>query len=377
MSVMQAVREAPALRSSAETPEPESVSSPAKVDVRRPSVEPYIVPVRASLLIPVGTRTPSSIPPAATPTPVIEREPSTPPSARESAPQLVPNELAPNPPAAREMPSLPPAQMDTAHQSATKQDDTTGVAELDDVSTLPPSRLDPLPMTGATRMLRAAVVLSAVVIVIAFGYRRLETRSAQPVEIPKARDTKVPPATQAPKTEAPPPLPLAPETPGAQTAPPSAPRAELGAAAGPPPVLGATVAAATGTEPSAAAPEAPDPLAAAAEVQRLVAEARALDKAGKARQAVTLYEQAVALDPNASALLSHLAFAYLNRGDNQPAGEFAGRAVAVDATNSEGWIVLGAARDALGDGPGARDAYKKCVQLGTGDYVTECRRVSR
>jgi Tfp pilus assembly protein PilF len=75
-------------------------------------------------------------------------------------------------------------------------------------------------------------------------------------------------------------------------------------------------------------------------------------------------------------VLSHLAFGYLNRGDNQQAADFAARAVAIDPTSSEGWIVLGAARDALGDGKSARDAYRKCVELGQGDYVQECRRVA-
>ena len=46
-------------------------------------------------------------------------------------------------------------------------------------------------------------------------------------------------------------------------------------------------------------------------------------------------------------------------------------------TSSEGWIVLGAARHALGDPHGARDAYRKCVEIGRGSYVEECRRVAR
>jgi Flp pilus assembly protein TadD len=72
-----------------------------------------------------------------------------------------------------------------------------------------------------------------------------------------------------------------------------------------------------------------------------------------------------------------LAFNHLNRGDNARARDFAARAAALDARSSEAWIVLGAARDALGERTAAREAYKSCVELGHGDYVTECRRMVR
>jgi Flp pilus assembly protein TadD len=109
----------------------------------------------------------------------------------------------------------------------------------------------------------------------------------------------------------------------------------------------------------------------------LLEKARGLEKAGKPRQALELLEQAVTIAPNAPEVLSRLSFGYLNRGDNQRAADYAARAVAVDPTSSEGWIVLGAARDALGDPKGARDAYRSCVDVGKGEYLTECRRVAR
>jgi cytochrome c-type biogenesis protein CcmH/NrfG len=49
----------------------------------------------------------------------------------------------------------------------------------------------------------------------------------------------------------------------------------------------------------------------------------------------------------------------------------------VDPTSSEGWIVLGAARHALGDPRGARDAYRECAERGVGEYVVECKRMLR
>jgi CheY-like chemotaxis protein len=115
----------------------------------------------------------------------------------------------------------------------------------------------------------------------------------------------------------------------------------------------------------------------ATRVKTLVEQARAFEQQGKPRQAIELYEQAVVLDPNAPEVLSRLAFNHLNRGQNQQASDYAARAVAVDPTSSEGWIVLGAARHALGDAHGARDAYRKCVEVGRGSYVDECRRVAR
>ena len=50
--------------------------------------------------------------------------------------------------------------------------------------------------------------------------------------------------------------------------------------------------------------------------------------------------------------------------------------VAVNPESSEGWIVLGAAKHAL-RGKAGRDAYRtKCVELGKGAHVEECRRVA-
>lgn len=121
------------------------------------------------------------------------------------------------------------------------------------------------------------------------------------------------------------------------------------------------------------APAADDPQG---RVHALMEQARTLELAGKPRKAMELYEQAEAIDPNAADVLSRLAFNYLNRGENQKASDYAARAVAVSPASSEGWIVLGAAKHALGDPRAARDAYRKCVELGQGPYVDECRRVA-
>jgi hypothetical protein len=109
----------------------------------------------------------------------------------------------------------------------------------------------------------------------------------------------------------------------------------------------------------------------------LIAEGKALEQEGKRAQAMAFYDRALSITPNDAALLSRMAFNHLNRGDNKSAEDFAGRAAAVDPTSSEAWIVLGAARDGLGNRAGAREAYKRCVELARGQYVEECRRMVR
>lgn len=171
------------------------------------------------------------------------------------------------------------------------------------------------------------------------------------------------------------PAPTPDQTPTAAPAPapgPNAAGAEPGAPAEP--TAGQPAEAAPDGDP---APEAAAPAPSNPEVDALVAQARALEHAGKRKQALELYEKALTVDPNAAVVLSKLAFGFLNRGKNEKAREYALRAVEQDPGSSEGWIVLGAARHALGDRKGARDAYKQCADQGTGDYVQECQRMVR
>ncbi|HEX2678192.1 MAG TPA: tetratricopeptide repeat protein, partial [Polyangiales bacterium] len=109
----------------------------------------------------------------------------------------------------------------------------------------------------------------------------------------------------------------------------------------------------------------------------LVQAGEALGRGGQARDALDAYERALALRPDGALALSHIAYLHLNRGDNAAAKQFAARAVIADPTNSEGWIVLGAVQDTLGDREGARAAYRKCASLGVGPYVRECQQLVR
>jgi tetratricopeptide (TPR) repeat protein len=92
--------------------------------------------------------------------------------------------------------------------------------------------------------------------------------------------------------------------------------------------------------------------------------------------AIPLYERAIALNPTGGEALAQLSFLLLNRGrrpDLEQARDYAARATAVDPTSSLAWLVLGAARESLGDRAGAREAYQSCVAQGQGAHVRECR----
>jgi tetratricopeptide (TPR) repeat protein len=104
----------------------------------------------------------------------------------------------------------------------------------------------------------------------------------------------------------------------------------------------------------------------------LVAQAR---KQGYRRAAESSYLQALSIQPQGAEALGGLAMLYLNQGKDKPARDRAQQAVAVDPSNSEAWIVLGAAQANLGNGEAARAAYGACARLSAGKYVAECRRM--
>jgi cytochrome c-type biogenesis protein CcmH/NrfG len=105
-------------------------------------------------------------------------------------------------------------------------------------------------------------------------------------------------------------------------------------------------------------------------------ELAAARSAGFKKTAEQFYLRALAIAPEGAEALSGLAMYYLNQGKNQKAKERAEEAVKVDPKSSEGWIVLGASRSALGDSAGARKAYQECAQF-EGKYMGECKRMLR
>ncbi|HTU57036.1 MAG TPA: hypothetical protein VMF89_01360, partial [Polyangiales bacterium] len=110
---------------------------------------------------------------------------------------------------------------------------------------------------------------------------------------------------------------------------------------------------------------------------QVLAKGRSLEQRGKKQDAINLYAKAAEEGSANSQMLSRMAFLYLNQGKNALAETAAKRAADADETNSEAWIVLGAALDGLGKKPAAEQAYRNCAQKGQGQYVTECKRMLR
>jgi len=128
-------------------------------------------------------------------------------------------------------------------------------------------------------------------------------------------------------------------------------------------------------EPTGAAPTTTDRSTQLTEES--IATAQELESQGKTKQAMDVYENAIAQTPQSSALLSRLAFMYLNQGRPADAIAYASRAIQADPSNSEAWIVLGAGRYEMGDRKAAKEAYRSCAEQGRGAYVVECKRMLR
>ncbi len=76
-------------------------------------------------------------------------------------------------------------------------------------------------------------------------------------------------------------------------------------------------------------------------------------------------------------VLRKRAYRELNRGDARRAQGLAQRALMLDPSDPGTYIVLGGARDSLGDREGARSAFRQCVARATGPLVSGCRNLAR
>jgi tetratricopeptide (TPR) repeat protein len=110
--------------------------------------------------------------------------------------------------------------------------------------------------------------------------------------------------------------------------------------------------------------------------RQAVEKAYTLHKRSQHAKAKKEYLRALEINPNGAEALGKLAFYSLEESKYSDAIELAERATRIDPKSSEGWIVLGAARQATADREGAKLAYRKCSES-TGQYVTECRRLLR
>lgn len=75
--------------------------------------------------------------------------------------------------------------------------------------------------------------------------------------------------------------------------------------------------------------------------------------------------------------LGESAMRALNAGQPKDARRLAQQAVLAHPERANGWIVLGAANDALGDHPAALTAYANCSARATGSRVAACRALAR
>lgn len=149
-----------------------------------------------------------------------------------------------------------------------------------------------------------------------------------------------------------------------------------------PPPSGAPIAAVEGGPDGAAVPMVndagePDIYPPTGVVDTYDAQLALARKLKRGSRATAAYRRAIELNPKGGAALAELARLQLGREHAREAAELSERATAIDPSNALAWVVLGAARQARGDQQGARQAYRNCVKLGKGRYVSECRAMLR
>jgi hypothetical protein len=271
-----------------------------------------------------------------------------------------------------------------------------------------------VPMSaGSRRAMWASLAILAVSIVTIGGYTAYhqlvmpapvelggglstELVLAEPIHpVPPSVSQPVPPALALapvatepalPTTPAPVELPPAAAQPLAITsAPNSVPSAPVIAPVTPPPSAAPALATQT---PKAVEPERPTAEVARAtqaesaanttlpSYEELISVGQAFARKGRNNQALEAYQRALDAQPSAAAALAGIAYVHLNAGDSGLAKLFAARAVESDPTNSQGWIVLGAAHELLGERAEARAAYRRCATEAVGGYALECRRLA-
>jgi hypothetical protein len=67
----------------------------------------------------------------------------------------------------------------------------------------------------------------------------------------------------------------------------------------------------------------------------------------------------------------------LGQGQAQEAQQLANEAIRLDPKHARSYIVLGGARDALGDSEGVRAAFRDCVERASGPLVSTCKTLAR
>ncbi|MDP9033497.1 MAG: bacterial transcriptional activator domain-containing protein, partial [Myxococcota bacterium] len=82
-------------------------------------------------------------------------------------------------------------------------------------------------------------------------------------------------------------------------------------------------------------------------------------------------------DPKAAAKAKIAATSALERGNAAAAVQAGERSVALDPTDGEAWLILGAAYQLKGDASGAVRSFKACLQQGKRGPKSECAAMLR
>ena len=210
------------------------------------------------------------------------------------------------------------------------------------------------------------------------GGMQVSTRAAvaRPVEPASAAVEELPVAPEHPALDAPAALPAGSKVDGPLD------ESQPGEGQGAPEALGGGAPAHGDSEDpnhaaaATAAPPHPSPADELAYRKRLDV-AKALLKRHKHDEALAAYDEALGYWPQGPEALAKVAYLHLQYGRDAEARDYAQRAVASDPTDSEAWIVLGAAHQALREREAAMQAYRTCAEQASGRFVVECRRLAR
>jgi CheY-like chemotaxis protein len=122
--------------------------------------------------------------------------------------------------------------------------------------------------------------------------------------------------------------------------------------------------------------DAPANPAAAGDYAALVDEGRTLYKKGQLKKAIEKLEAALVLKPEGDEALVVLANCYLDRGSAGKALDKAQAAVTANATNADGYLVIGAVQQQNGKRGEAKKAYETYLKLAPkGQYAGEIRSI--
>lgn len=125
---------------------------------------------------------------------------------------------------------------------------------------------------------------------------------------------------------------------------------------------GASKPAASASSSAGASTNVPVPEESKKQAEALKSKGNAAMAAKDYPQAISLYTQALDIDPGNAIFLSNRAAAYSAAKDHESARSDAEAAVALDPKYTKAWSRLGLARFALGDAKGSMEAYQKGIE---------------